>query len=83
VKVVNKTFDAIPVRVEVVEPRGTLKWVGNGISLLNQQDIAEGEFFIELDRSTIRSPKTKVKLHVIAGEELLEEVETSFIGPVN
>jgi hypothetical protein len=83
VKVVNKTFREIPVRVEVIEPRGTLKWVGNGITVLKEQDIAEGEFFVELDRATITSAKTKVKLHILTGDQILEEVETSFIGPVN
>lgn len=83
VKVVNKTFREIPVRVEVVEPRGTLKWVGRGITLLPEQDIAEGEFFIELDRASIISAKTIIKLHVVAGDQILEEVETSFIGPAN
>lgn len=83
VKVVNKTFHEIPVRVEVAEPRGTLKWVGNGVSVLREQDIAEGEFFIELDRSLIHSTKTNVKLHILAGDRVIEEVETSFIGPTN
>lgn len=82
INIVNKTFHDIPLRLEVIEPKGQLKWVGNGVNLLKQQEIADGEFFIVLDQSDIVSSKTIVKLKIFAGEKLIEEIETNFIGPV-
>lgn len=82
VKIVNKTFHEIPVRLEVSEPKGKLQWVGEGVSILKQQEIAEGEFFIVLDQKDILTSKKSVKLKILAGEKLIEEIETNFIGPV-
>ncbi len=83
VKIVNKTFKAMPVNVKVIEPSGTIKWVGNGIQTIKPQDISEGEFFIILDRKEIHSAKTKIKLEIYSNDKLVETANTNFIGPVN
>lgn len=83
VKIVNKTYKDLPVTVKVIEPSGTIKWVGDGIKEIKPQDISEGEFFIILDKKTIRSAKTKIKIELYSNGKLVETANTNFIGPVN
>lgn len=40
-------------------------------------------FFVMVKASAIHSPKTDIKLQVIANNKIVETVSTSFIGPVN
>jgi cytochrome c oxidase accessory protein FixG len=83
VKIVNKTFKAMPIEVKITEPSGNVKWVGNGIQTIQPQDIAEGEFFILLDNQLIKTTKTKIKIDIYSNGKPVENVTTNFIGPVN
>lgn len=80
VKVLNKTFDEMPIRLELAEPEGLLTLVGAGL-YMEGQDKAEGAFFIELDGALLDGRETKIKVAVYTGERLLETVKTSFMGP--
>ena len=83
VKIVNKTFRDMPVSIKVIEPSGSVQWVGSGISTLREQDLSEGEFFLYLDKKDIRQTKTKVRLQILSNGQVVDEAETSFIGPTN
>lgn len=83
VKIVNKTFDTMPIEVKISEPDGTVKWVGNGIQSIQPQDIAEGEFFIIIDKKLITTTKNKIKIDIFSNGKAVENVTTNFIGPVN
>lgn len=83
VKIVNKTFKAIPIDVKITEPSGAVKWVGSGIQTIKPQDIAEGEFFILIDQKLITKTKNKIKIDIYSNGKIVENVTTNFIGPVN
>jgi cytochrome c oxidase accessory protein FixG len=80
VKVLNKTFDDMDIRLELAEPEGSLKMVGSGLKMVGQ-DKAEGAFFVQLDGSLLNGTETKIKIDVYTGDRLLETVKTSFMGP--
>ena len=80
VKVLNKTFEVIPVRLELLEPDGRLSMVGGDLQMAGQ-DKAEGVFFIDLDGALLDGHETKIKVGVYTGDKLLETVKTSFMGP--
>jgi hypothetical protein len=80
VKVLNKTFDDMNIRLELAEPEGSLNMVGSGLSM-GGQDKAEGAFFVQLDGQLLSGTETKIKINVFTGERLLETVKTSFMGP--
>lgn len=80
VKVLNKTFDGITVRLELLEPEGTLSMVGGDL-MLEGQDKTEGAFFVNLDGALLEGTETKLKIAVYAGDRHLETVKTSFTGP--
>ncbi|MBK9399303.1 MAG: cytochrome c oxidase accessory protein CcoG [Bacteroidetes bacterium] len=83
VKIVNKTFKDMPIEIRILEPTGTIKWVGNGITNLKEQDISEGEFFAILDKSLIKSTKTEVHIQILSNGVVVDETTTNFIGPTN
>ena len=81
IKVVNKTFNNLPIEIKIVEPQGTIQWVGKNFTELKEQDIAEGEFFVILDQKEIVESKTKIKIQVLSQGKILGEEESNFIGP--
>ena len=80
VKVLNKTFNDLPLRLELLEPEGTLTMVGGAIKV-SGQDKSEGAFFVDLSGDILDGTETKLKIAVHSGDRLLETVKTSFMGP--
>jgi cytochrome c oxidase accessory protein FixG len=81
VKIVNKTFKDMPVRIELEEPKGTIRWIGDGFDHVPEDALAEGEFFIILDRADIHKTKTVLRINIYSGDEVVDHVKTSFLGP--
>ena len=82
VKMVNKTNDAMDVNFRLLEPEGSIEMVGGEIDLM-EQGIGQGAFFVIIDPKDIESMSTMTKIGVYAGEDLVETVETKFLGPTN
>ncbi|MBV6405898.1 MAG: cytochrome c oxidase accessory protein CcoG [Flavobacteriales bacterium] len=80
-KVVNKTSRRMSIRFEVREPAGDLQLVGRAIEL-EPAAMAQGSLFIILPPTSLDGMKTRVDLGVYGDERLLEEVSTSFVGPI-
>lgn len=83
IQMVNKTFDDMPVELKVIEPKGEIKWVGNGIAQLKNDNVAQSVFFLIVPKSEIIKTKTKVKFEVYSNGKKIDETETSFLGPNN
>lgn len=81
VKVINKTNEDLTVHLRMMEGGGTLRMVGQEELLVTRQGTAQGAMFILLNREDIQRMSTDMKIGVYAGDELLETVETSFLGP--
>lgn len=82
VKMVNKTNNAMDVRFELLEPKGNIEMVGGQINLA-EQGIGEGAFFVIIDPTEIYKMSTMISIGVYSGNELVETVETKFLGPMN
>ena len=81
-KVINKTVkDYDEVHFKILEPKGTIRNVGNADALLKREQISQGTLFIEIDQSVLDGDKTKVKIGVYSGKKLLETTTTTFLGP--
>jgi cytochrome c oxidase accessory protein FixG len=81
IQIINKTFNKIPVLLKVKSPAGEIKFVGDGFHELNEQAMAEAEFFVIISKSEIKKVKTPLVLEVISNGKVLEEVKTNFMGP--
>ncbi len=80
VRLLNKTFEELPIRLELLEPEGTLTMVGNDLKISGQNK-TEGSFFIDLSGDLLDGTETKLKIAVHSGDRHLETVKTSFMGP--
>lgn len=81
-KVVNKTTRDFPLSFRLKDIEGEIKLVGHTSLTAVNQGITEGEFFIILSRDQIKNRKTKLIIEVYSGNEIIEEVNTTFMGQV-
>ncbi|MFN5347607.1 MAG: cytochrome c oxidase accessory protein CcoG [Bacteroidota bacterium] len=82
VNLINKTFDQMPVDIKLVSPNGSVKWVGDGITKLEGQGSADGEFFVMINQNQIVNARLPIVLEVKSGNKIIETIKTNFIGPV-
>ncbi|WP_316634105.1 cytochrome c oxidase accessory protein CcoG [uncultured Flavobacterium sp.] len=81
-KIVNKTMkDYNDIHFELIDQKGEIKNVGKEHFKINKEDISQGTLFIEIGEVLLESDKTKVKIGVYNGKELLETTTTNFLGP--
>ncbi len=81
VKMINKSYDTIPVGLRLKAPvGGSIAMVGAEM-ILPPNDVIESVFFIRIPRASIFGPTTLVVVEVLNGDEVMEEITTSFMGP--
>jgi len=81
VKVVNKTAREIPLEFKLENVRGQVSLMGSQDFKVANDNLAQTSMLIALDRSTIKSPTTKLKIGVYANGKRVNTVNTMFIGP--
>ncbi len=77
---VNKTNDDVDVRLELIEPAGSLEMIGSTISMKSQGK-SEGAFFVIIPPENLEGMSQKIKIGVFSGDEQIETVKTKFLGP--
>jgi cytochrome c oxidase accessory protein FixG len=81
-KIVNKTMKNYnDIHFELIDQKGEIKNVGKEHFKIQKEGISQGTLFIEIKEVLLESDKTKVKIGVYNGEELLETTSTNFLGP--
>ena len=81
-KIVNKTMkDYNDIHFELIDQKGEIKNVGKEHFKIQKEGISQGTLFIEINELLLGSDKTKVKIGVYNGKELLETTTTNFLGP--
>jgi len=81
-KMVNKTNVAMDIRLELLEPKGSIELVGGSLEL-EEQGIGEGAFFVVINPDDLEKMSSKISIGVYGGDELVETVKTKFLGPAN
>lgn len=80
-QVVNKTSNILQkTEFKVKDNLGTVKLVGT-IQPIGKQAIAKGSFFVEIETSTLTQKTNNIAIEVYVDDELIEVVETNFLGP--
>lgn len=82
VKVLNKTFEDIPVEIRLIAPEGTIVSLGM-VELVESQNSAEGRFMVQLSEDQLTGSQTELTFEVYSGEEKLETITSGFLGPAN
>jgi cytochrome c oxidase accessory protein FixG len=80
IKLVNKTNQDIPVELKTLSHEGVIQIIGNEINI-KKQTVGESVFFLILDRKDINSEKITVRFGVFSNGKLIEEVNSTFLGP--
>lgn len=79
-KIINKTNRDAELSIRLLAPEGEVQLAGNNMSIMKQKKL-EGAFLIKIDPDQLNGQSTQVKIGLYEGEELLETVTTSFVGP--
>lgn len=81
INLANKTLKEVPVTLKLKGLDGEIKMIGSDFKL-EPAGIIEGKFLIYVARDKIKMMNTPFKVQVFAGDKLLNELESSFNGPV-
>jgi hypothetical protein len=81
IKMVNKTYDNLPVRLVLENPKGEIQMIGKDL-FVPKESIASGEFFVILDKNVVVDRKTKLKIGVFSEGKKVKTVQTTFLGPI-
>lgn len=80
VKIVNKTKKSFPLQFKLENKKGSIQAVGQ-FPTAESKSITDGALFIELAQEELKGLKTDVIVGVYRGDEKIEEIKTSFVGP--
>jgi len=77
----NKTLKEVPVTLKLQGLYGEIKMIGSDFNL-EPAGIIEGKFIVYVSRDKIKMMNTPFMVQVYAGNKLVDELESSFNGPV-
>ena len=80
IKIVNKTHNEIPLKIELLSHKGEIKMAGNTM-LVKDQDLFESTFLLFIPKTEIKSDKTEVEFGIYANNKLIETYKATFVGP--
>ena len=82
-KLINKTSKTIEdVSFKLRKYKGVIKLVSSSNRFeVPEQGIAEGTFFIEIDKKDLKGDKNKLLIEVYSNDELIETTTVNFLGP--
>ncbi len=79
IKMLNKTYEDMPIRLELTGMEGELKMVSQ--LHVPAEEMNESAFFIELPPGKLKAQKTRLDIAVYTGDDLIDVINTTFIGP--
>ena len=80
-QVINKTPKEYPIEFRLETDYGKIKLVGDS-PVVKKNEIAKGGLFIEMPKDKLKSGKNKITIGVYSNGVLIDNVTTSFLGPV-
>lgn len=84
IQFVNKTFEEVKLDLKTEGVDGaSIKKVGEGDLVIPANGTTQGVFFLEIPKESIEKAKTKVTIQLYNGDELIDEIKTNFLGPVD
>ena len=83
VKTINKSSHNLTVEFRLENFQGDVKLMGRGAFSAPREAIAQTSMLITVDRNTLTSPKTKLRIGVFGNGKRMETINTVFVGPRN
>lgn len=82
IEFVNKTFEELPIKLKLVEPKGEIKIVDGSEILVHKESVGKTSFFLLREASEVTKISTPVIIEVWSDGKLIETMKSSFNGPV-
>ncbi len=83
IQFINKTTHDIEMKLKIKNyADAIINRVGNEQLIINAGSRLDGVFFIEMARSNLNAMKTVLQIQLISDGEIIDEINTNFIGPV-
>ena len=81
-RIVNKTTrDFSDIHIALLSHKGRIILVGKTRIAVPRQGISQGTIFIEISKYLVENDKTRLKIGIYSGSELLQTTATNFLGP--
>ena len=80
IKLVNKSYEAIPIRLSLKSPQGSISLVGDSL-LIPKDSLLESVFFVDINKSLVFTRNSLIEIEIYSGTTLIETVRTSFMSP--
>lgn len=80
---INKTFDPQKVTLQALDDKYRVEVVGDQNWTLEGQAKFDGRFFVVADSENIKTNQEKIILLLSQNGEIIDEIKTSFVGPVS
>ncbi|MEE9437523.1 MAG: 4Fe-4S dicluster domain-containing protein [Saprospiraceae bacterium] len=82
-QLINKTDQEIPITFESDDLEGIeFEVIGHKDPITKKNGITEGAVFIKIPKSNLKGRKTKLHIKVLSNGELIDEANTTFLGPI-
>ena len=82
-KFLNKTYQDKELTLKPENFKGELKIVGGKSLRVPREGFISGSMFIYLENAEVKGRKTQLKIGVYEGNEKIETISTTFLGPFN
>lgn len=80
IKLVNKSNEAQPYHLELIDKDAKIEYVGNKLDTLRGASLAEETFFIKVKIDKITKRKETYKVNVMSGQKIIDTKKAIFIG---
>lgn len=80
-KVLNKTFETVPLKLKLQERPGEIQLVGEALTVQPQATL-EGKLMVLLKRDDIKTMTTAITIGIQTDGRQVDVIKTSFLGPV-
>jgi len=80
-KIINKTFNRIPVNLKLQNYEGEINIIGNNL-IVEPQGVTEAKFLVILNKENITQIKTPLSIAVVSENKIIDVIQTSFLGKV-
>jgi polyferredoxin len=80
-KIINKTNQDIAVTLRTTDIDGEVKLIGAKEIILKKESMNKVNFFLEIPKSELKKRSNAIKIAVYKGDEKIQTIKTSFLGP--
>lgn len=79
-KTINKTNKELNINIKLLSQEGKVQMIGSNFTL-EENDKLEGVFLLVMENEKMESSHMKVEFGIYNGDELIETVKSTFVGP--